>query len=500
MRVLLTGIPSILERDLSGELSRHHTVVTLDGDVRDRAVCAAAADCDVIVHGLADGLDPLTSLDHASRGTWNLLTTTRARRYVFLSSMRMFDAYDSAWNVTETWSPRPSTDVSELAPYLAEVAAREISRSRPIDCLMVRLDDVVSGDRFASEAVQPQWLHVNDAVKAISRAVTIERASENGSRWVPLHIVRGGPGSRFPAGKAAAEPFGFSADHRTTDQRSSPITAPRFPRSLAPLADLTAPERVVVFGAGGPLGAVTTAFLKDYHQLRLTDIRPLGELGQRPPQSPGAPLPVSAEAPHEEFVVDVTDQDAVDFAARDMDAIVNCTVVRPDPVQAFRVNTLGAFNVMTAAVAHGIGRVVHTGPILTLAPHPAGYTDDRDVGPDVPARPGDNLYFVSKFLGQEICRIFAEQHGIACPTLLFCVFVNPAVEKNTGGATNPFAISWDDSGRAMAAAVRVPQLPAPFVTLHILADAPHDRYRSDLARTVLGWQPQDRLDQFWQRQ
>jgi hypothetical protein len=182
-----------------------------------------------------------------------------------------------------------------------------------------------------------------------------------------------------------------------------------------------------------------------------------------------------------------------------MDALVNCTVVRHDPVGAFRVNTLGAFNMMRAAVDLGIRRVVQTGPVLTLAPHPAGYTDDRDVDADAPPRPGDNLYFISKFLGQEICRIFSEQYGIACPNLLFSGFVNPAVAEERGVVPGPFTISWNDSGRAMAAAVRAPHLPAPYMVLHILADAPHGRYRGDLARRILGWEPQDRLDTLWRR-
>jgi hypothetical protein len=37
------------------------------------------------------------------------------------------------------------------------------------------------------------------------------------------------------------------------------------------------------------------------------------------------------------------------------------------------------------------------------------------------------------------------------------------------------------------------------MVLHILADAPHGRYRGDLARRILGWEPQDRLDTLWRR-
>lgn len=500
MRVLLTGIPKVLYGDLVQILARHHVIMTLDGDVRDRDVCAAAADCDVIIQGLPESSEPLTALDHASRGTWNLLTTTRAHRYVLLSSMRIFESYGTAWQVTETWTPRPTADPDDLAPYLAEVASREISRARPIECLVLRLDEVISAERFGSGSVQSRWLHVDDAIASIYRAVTVERVSTDDARWVPLHIVRGGPGSRFPAGKAAYEPFEFSAKHQTNDQTAAVTSAPVFPDSPSPLTGLPFPKRIVMFGAGGPLGAVSTKFLKDRHQLRLTDLRPLREISHlHHPQSAGAPLPEPATPPHEERVVDVTDPSAVLAAVQSMEAIMNCTVVRHDLNEAFRVNTLGAFNVMRAAAALGIRRVVQTGPVLTLAPHPVGYTEDCDVGFDVPSRPGDNLYFISKFLGQEICRIFSEQYRIACPNLLFSGFVNPTVAEKRGVVSGPFTTSWNDSGRAMVAAVQVPQLPTPYLVFYILADAPHGRYRNDSARRVLRWQPQDRLDNLWRR-
>jgi nucleoside-diphosphate-sugar epimerase len=496
MHILLVGVPDAIGGSLVEALAKEHQVSTFDGDPLDREACATVAGCDILVHGLPDSGDPLHAIDLASRGTWNLLTTTAARRYVLLSSMRVFNAYDPGWHVTEAWSPRPSTDPDELVPYLAEVASREISRSRPIECVVLRLDEVVPADRFEAGPVESQWLHEDDAIEAICRSVTVERVSPAGSRWTPLHIVRGGASSRFPAGNATAEPFGFVARHQADVPNHPTPDAPVVPELPAPLTELPVPERIVIFGAGGPLGAVTASLLRDDHRLRLTDVRPLQEVAQLPPQSPGAPLPEPPQPPHEELVVDVTDPDAVYRAATGMDAIVNCTVVRNDPVQAFRVNTLGAYNVMKAAADLGIQRVVHTGPVLTLAPHPAGYTDDRDVDANLPPRPGDNLYFVSKFVGQEICRIFAEQHRIACPTLLFSGFLNPAVD---GGVPGPFTISWNDSGRAMAAAVGVNQLSAPFEVLHILADAPHDRYRGDRARLVLDWEPQDRLDALWRR-
>jgi nucleoside-diphosphate-sugar epimerase len=498
MRILLAGVPGSLGPDLARALGTHHEIATLDGDIRNLEICAEAADCDVVIHGLDAPGDETDRLDAATRGTWNLLTTTRAKRYVLLSSMRIFDRYDPGWQIDEAWSPRPSAATDDLIPYLAEVGAREISRSRPIECLVLRLGEVVSAGAFDAGPVLPDWLHVDDAVSAVVAAVDVEQPDAAGARWVPFHIVRGGPGSRYPASAAAERSLGFVARHRT-GVRVDAAPDPAWPESPAPLEALPHPDRILILGAGGPIGAATTTVLAPDHRLRLAGRRSMAEVAAAPPQSEGAPLPRPAEPPHEERPVDITDAGAVQDAAAGMDAIINLSVLRHDPVEAFRVNTLGAWNVMRTAVTLGIRRVVHTGPILTLGPHPAGYTQDRDVGSDVPPRPGDNLYFVSKFFGQEICRIFAEQHAIACPTLLYCGFVDPDTAARQGRSPHPFSISWEDSGRSLAAAVRVERLATPFEVIHILADSPHDRYRNDAARRVLGWEPRDRLDRLWYR-
>ena len=121
-------------------------------------------------------------------------------------------------------------------------------------------------------------------------------------------------------------------------------------------------RKVVVFGAGGPLASATAPLLAETHTVRLTDLRPLEDIiSEGKPQSPGAPLPTILGPPHETREVDVTNYDQVLAACTGMDAIVNCTVFRPESERAFKVNCLGAYNVMHAAVAQRIRRVVHTG-------------------------------------------------------------------------------------------------------------------------------------------
>src|ERR1041385_770999 len=121
--------------------------------------------------------------------------------------------------------------------------------------------------------------------------------------------------------------------------------------------------KVAIFGAGGPVAAAAAAALQEHYTLRLTDVRPLAEIAaEGKPQSPGAPLPAVLPPPHECQVVDVADYDQVLEAARGMDALINCTVLRHELVPAFQVNLIGAYHVAKAAVEHGIRRIIHTGP------------------------------------------------------------------------------------------------------------------------------------------
>ncbi|HEY6738069.1 MAG TPA: NAD(P)-dependent oxidoreductase [Actinopolymorphaceae bacterium] len=463
MRVLLVDVPQPLRTALAAELGRRHEVVEFAGDVLDAEHCAARAEADVVVQGRPDIADGSARIEHATRGTWNLLTTTRAERYVQLSSLRHFAAYDPRWAVDESWAPRPTTDPADLAVHLAELTSREVCRARPIRACVLRLDE-------------GGGLSVDDAVRVV--ASEVEAAD-------------------WPSG-----PEGGPARWRVRHVRAGAVRPPsdgpvRWPHEPAPLSDLPTPHRITVFGAAGPLAAATVPHLAGDHVLRLTDALPLAELAKRPPQSPGAPRLDPVRPPHEEQVSDLTDADAVLSAAAHSDCLVNCAVIRHEPVGAFGVNVIGAYHTMRAAVAHGIRRVVHTGPTLVLLGHPVGYAEDHDVSEDAPPRAGDNLYFLTKLLAQEICRIFAEEHQIACPMLLYCAFVDPATPPRW--AMHPFAVSWNDAGRAMAAAATVRALPTPTPVLHVLAPSPHGRFRSSAVREVLGWEPLDRLEQLWCR-
>src|SRR5262245_3916375 len=127
-------------------------------------------------------------------------------------------------------------------------------------------------------------------------------------------------------------------------------------------------RNVLLLGASGLIAPNIIPGLERHYNLRLADIKPHPD---------GRPI----------VTVDVTDYEQVLDAARGMDAIMNYTVNRPDPVLSFQVNTLGAYHVMRAAAELGIRKVLHSGPQMLIG----AYMHDFDVD-DPPPQPGTNYY------------------------------------------------------------------------------------------------------------
>ena len=196
--------------------------------------------------------------------------------------------------------------------------------------------------------------------------------------------------------------------------------------------------------------------------------------------------------------VDIASPAEVHGAAAGMDAIVNCTVERVGRRTAFDVSARGCYNMMRAAVAHGIPRVINTGPHFTI--QGKTYTTfDYEINPDVPPHPGTYLYALSKGVGQEICKVFTENHDVHVLTYLFYEFRDH--DDPTLGGDHPFAISWRDAAEAirLGLSVDLATLPSRCEVFNIHADLPHQRFSNEKNRRLLGFTPQDRLEAMWRR-
>lgn len=521
MRIAITGVDGVLGQALMAALQPAHDVRPLSGDPRDAAaVDVLLQDREVLIHLDAIGTEPDTrspedALDRSARGTYVLLRAAiehQVHRVVVGSSLALFNAYPASWAVSEDWQPRPDvTNVRQLAAFVAEQSARQFVFFEPLQVICLRFGEIVA-DGAGTAVPDCTRLHPDDAVQAVNKALTaplqLKTDQAQPSQRLPhgwrVYHIPGAGNTRIPL-SGAVSGLAYAPQHDLApDELPAPTEAEARgelsligPSTVVPSRTI---RRVVVFGAGGPLGAVTSRVLDSSYQLRLTDLRAIADIAARnEPQSPGAPLPTPPKPPHEAWEVDVTDPDQVMRACEGMDAIINCTVIRPDLEQAFRVNCIGAYNIMRAAVAHQIRRVVHTGPLQVSSEWPAGYGMDFDVPDEAPGRAGGWLYGHSKFLGQEVVRLFAEAYDLEVPALYFCIFVNPETARPRPGGVHPMTISWEDAGLAMRRALEVPALPSPFEIFHILADLPHGRYSSRKAQQLLDWRPRDTLAHLWAR-
>jgi nucleoside-diphosphate-sugar epimerase len=237
---------------------------------------------------------------------------------------------------------------------------------------------------------------------------------------------------------------------------------------------------VLILGANGHLGPHVVKALEPHHRLRLTDIKPV-------------------ETPHEFMHVDVSWLEQVMQAAEGMEAIVNLSVLRQDRQLAFDVSMMGCYNVMRAAVEHGIKRVINTGPHFTLAGRT--YEEfDYDIGPDIVSQSGTLLYALTKSLGQEICRVFTENHDVYVQTYLFYHFIDPA-RMTPGTDTTPFSISWGDAAEAFRLGLEIDlaKLPSKCEVFYIFADMPHGKFSNEKAKRILGFAPKADLSALWRK-
>ena len=247
---------------------------------------------------------------------------------------------------------------------------------------------------------------------------------------------------------------------------------------------------ILILGGTGMLGPWVVKSLKDKHNILLTDIK-------EPPNSYDGDF----------LKLSVDNLDGVIKAAEGMDCIVNLSVLRTDRKLAFDVSTKGNYSMMEAARINNIKRVINTGPHFQLVGQ--SYEEwDYNLNPDMPAQPGTRLYAISKYLGQEICKRYADQFGIQLITLLYynmrhhLDLTTPDFEPaELHNDMTPFTTSWIDCGEAVRCAVDVSKerLASNKETFFISPNIPHKKFNSEKTYKVLGWQPRYTLENLWNK-
>jgi len=241
--------------------------------------------------------------------------------------------------------------------------------------------------------------------------------------------------------------------------------------------------KVLILGGAGMLGPYVLPILDKKYDLLVTDIK-------RPP----------IEFRGDFRFVDAANAEEVMDAAAGMDAIINLSVLRHDRKIAFDVNALGCYNMMEAAIKHGIKRIINTGPHFTIAG--STYEEyDYEINPDIPPHSGTLLYSLSKSVGHEICRVYSEHYDLYVQMYLYYNFRNPD-DLDRQREVRPFAVSWQNGAEVFPYGLEIPfeKLPSRFETFFVFTDMPHGRFTNEKAKRILGWQPRDDVSLIWRRE
>ena len=199
MKLLITGADRPLGREVAGYLARRHDL-RLCGfapfagappgyqavDLRSpETIASLVAGVDAVVH-LAEFDSPsrphLDMLEHASLGTYRLFTAAREAhvdRVVLVSRLSFFDVYPDDYLIDEMWRPWPATEPADMAPFYAEVVAREFCHEGGIRCPCLRFSPIGEDPEHNTRLA--------DALEAIDRALALT-FTETGYRWQIYHV------------------------------------------------------------------------------------------------------------------------------------------------------------------------------------------------------------------------------------------------------------------------------------------------------------------------
>jgi UDP-glucose 4-epimerase len=170
--------------------------------------------------------------------------------------------------------------------------------------------------------------------------------------------------------------------------------------------------RVLVTGGAGFIGSHVVDQLRAAgHEARIFDVRP------SPHHPPGGV---------ETVIGDLLDPAAVRKAMRDCDAVAHLAAaadvnaVAKDPAAAEELNARGTLNVLEAARAAGVRRVIYASTIWV-------YSDavDAEVDEESGLQLPRHLYTATKLAGEMYCRSYAELYGLEYTILRFGIPYGP---------------------------------------------------------------------------
>jgi uronate dehydrogenase len=233
--------------------------------------------------------------------------------------------------------------------------------------------------------------------------------------------------------------------------------------------------QILITGGAGHIASIYRAHVGDRHRLRLLDVRPVADPGS-----------------HEAIVGQLSDMATVQAACQGIDAVIHLgadpNVTAPFHESLLTNNYVATHNVFAAAQAAGCQRVIFASTNQTTAALPA---ERINISEDEIC-PG-SFYAVSKCYGEALGRYYAAVHGLRVICLRFG-WVAPAVEVMRAAAVAWWPTAYlgpRDLCQILDLALTT---DVPFGIFNAVSDNANGRLDLSRSRAVLGFQPQEHVE------
>lgn len=238
--------------------------------------------------------------------------------------------------------------------------------------------------------------------------------------------------------------------------------------------------KILITGSSGRVGKAVVSELLPHYSLRLADIRP--------PSISGV-----------EFLQgDITHQETVKQWVQGIDAIIHLAYGRADarppsmsPEEwSVEVNVKGTYLLLYEAVHAGVQKVVSASTLSLYEGNPPQpsqvYTEET------PPNPGRWDYAQTKYLEEEVLRVFALGWGLHCLCLRLTGVTTPEEKANLPYPHPERAFPYTSTRDVAQAFRKALEYPGKgFEVFHITSNNHFSRWDITKARTLLGYSPLD---------